>query len=428
MLVDISISSTLQYCPDCSSPVLQEDNFCQECGALLKVVGTKEAESQPEELIEETREAPGVVIHPEVELELPAAAVLPEVVAESESVMQAEAELAELDPPVEKQRVPVVLTCLNCDARHDLPMKFCGSCGSPMDEIGVYTTPRLAAIDLPQINPFAVNGVRLESPILQRSSNPDDFRGPLSYTPPSPFKPGRDIAILLMLVTVVGVSVWYVLMHERANAPFSVKEALVQARTSIANERLDDAVRIMDKVTILKGGELTKSEQEVLDQALFLRAAKTAEEKPEAAVSDWLRISKNYVHYGDVKKRLEKIAPNLVASEKTRAVPPPPSEPVAIPRSKPERRVVPLVEPEVKPDEPVVTTKSEKTKDGTLITKSRWTYTDDDVAKYDKLLADYFSVERMSTRREIKDGLGVPVEKSEPPSFKEWLDQGRPNF
>lgn len=62
--------------------------------------------------------------------------------------------------------------------------------------------------------------------------------------------------------------------------------------------------------------------------------------------------------------------------------------------------------------------------------RTKWHYCDADVARYNKLLADYFSSARPAARRAglTDEEHGTETVNREPPSLKEWLDQGKPNF
>jgi hypothetical protein len=194
----------------------------------------------------------------------------------------------------------------------------------------------------------------------------------------------------------------------------------------------------MEKISLNRRGALSKEERDTFNNVLYQRAQKFAEqENYRLALSDLLRITPDFADYSEARKKIKQysqpkdldkpaVAKPTAISAKTAA--PVETAPAATPSP-------PVISPAQKPEEkapketaltPQVTTK--KVKDGTLVTTSRWNYTDDDVAKYDKMLADYFSVERLATRRTIKDGLGVSAQSKEPPSFREWLDQGKPNF
>jgi hypothetical protein len=232
------------------------------------------------------------------------------------------------------------------------------------------------------------------------------------YSPPPVPRPGLDLSIGILLVTFFGLLVWWLVDAERSRSPFSTKEAVIQAHAAIAGNHLDQAVQILDALSIKRTGKPTPEESQVLNEALYMRAMKLAQEKNyRLALSDLLRISPDYPQYAQARKKIHEF---VVLSEPQ----------IKSPQLAHKKVVVPVVPVADKNETKTVT----KSKEGVTITTSRPNYTDTDVARFNELLADYFSEERLATRRTIKDGLGVEAKNQEPPSFKEWINQGKPDF
>jgi hypothetical protein len=231
------------------------------------------------------------------------------------------------------------------------------------------------------------------------------------YTPPPVPRPGLDLSIGVLLLAFFGCFVWWLIDLQQSRSPFSTKEAVIQAHAAIAANKLDQAVQLLDALSIKQKGDLSAEQQEVLNEALYARACSNASKKEyRLALSDLLRITPDYALYAAARKKVHELV-TPVDQEAARPV---------IHQE--------INKKEISANDNQVTTAIKKTSAGTLISTFRPNYTDEDVARYDQLLADYFSQERMTTRRTIKDGLGVEAQNREPPSFKEWLNQGKPDF
>jgi hypothetical protein len=247
-----------------------------------------------------------------------------------------------------------------------------------------------------------------------------------AYAPPPVPRPGLDLSIGILVVAFFGLLVWWLVDAERSRSPFSTKEAVIQARAAIAATEYDKAIQILDAVSIKESGKTNANQRAALNDALYMRALNSAQAKNyRLALSDLLRISPEYPEYTQARQKIHEY---IALSEEK------PADVLKVgKRTGRNRTVAPAVaasalEEVAESADREVTRTIKKTKEGVTITTSRPNYTDKDVARFNQLLADYFSEERMATRRSIKDGLGVEGKNQDPPSFKEWINQGRPDF
>jgi len=410
-------------CPNCLAETLPDDQFCQDCGAVLTssrrservgldVQGTATGEDQARE---KTR------------------------------------------APTAEAKARALLTCLNCGCRHDKPMRFCGSCGSSLSDMGVYTThiqdekvsvrpaggeaaglsqrpgPDSVSADGPAVR--RERSHLLDSPLFQRSVNPADFRGSIYYEPPAISRPFVDLSIGVLLLAFFGMLIWWLIDLEKGHSPFSVKEALVQAKAAVGANHFDQGIHILETISLEKGGKLDQEERAALDDALYMRALAYADKgNYRLALADLLRISPDFMQYDRARKKVRDYS-QLAQSQVDK---PAPSKPDPVKQgAKPQKRASSQRSLEDDSLGPAADSSQAAGGESAAVesggssgaaSKRRWNYTDDDVARYNKLLADYFSVSRLSTRRHIKEDLGVAAENREPPAFKEWLDRGKPDF
>lgn len=306
--------------------------------------------------------------------------------------------------------------------------------------------PLLQAVAAP------VKAPMLNSPLMQRSLNPEDFSGTLSYKPPAVSRPLVDLLIAVFAISAFALVMCWLIGLEKAGSPFSTKEALIQAQSAIAKGEFDQSIEILDRMAVVRSSDLTVAEKSVLDEALYQRAKVNLQRKRyRLALSDLLRLTPASPNYSAALKLIHQYSAlaDKEASVKSASIAAPGSGdagtqsgvPPQIESNSRKRKQAGLSLPaapghkapgktvsRIQPAETAPRVVVEKVPNGLQVKSTRWNYADADVARYNKMLADYFSPERLGTRRSIKDSLGVNADNHEPPPFQDWLDAGKPNF
>lgn len=348
-----------------------------------------------------------------------------------------------------------LLSCLGCGAQYEKAMSFCGSCGSSMKESGVYTSASrfLGSKNEPAAKEADSSGnsqgslktktntAVLEPPKFKPAPKPIHFQGLPSFSAAHPPRTLVDLSVGVLLLSFFACLVWWLVDFDKAHSDFSARQSLIQARTAIGANRYDEAIQIVEKISLTKTGNLNAEERSVLNDAFNSRASINAEMKNyRLAMSDLLRITPDYPSYKEVRSKLQHYASNIELqavnsnpghlSERNAAQ--------AAARGKVSASAPQLAvkSPSLKTVKPAIPTEVDTTagssveqtvivhdKDRTSRVSTRGNYMDNDVVRYNKLLADYFSVDHLSNQ-----GSGPASDNREPPSFKEWLNQGKQDF
>lgn len=392
-------------CPDCEALVLPDDSFCQECGRQLAAVS-----------------------HPQV----------------TTASMHA------------------LPTCLNCGAKQKQQSKLCFNCHMSMDRVKVYTigskeVDKFAA----DVNVSPVGSISTKTKAkstasgLAKGSYSEFGRFPEAlglseYKTGNEPRPYLDLSIIILVFIFFGALVWWLIDYERTNSVFSFKEGLIQAEAAVGANRLNEAVQIMEHISIKGAGKLNVKQRAVLNEALYLRARDFADKRQyRLALSDLLRVTPEFVNYDDVRRLVglyvaqaqkqmdeegsllkNKQLKEIQSKQRSYNLSQNEHDIQANDNRKPNSSSI------YSDDDTLTTNRSIEPLQDTLHPSEhneaqqslRWNYSDADVVIYHKLLADYFSPARIGTRRKIKDDLGVAAENRDPPTFKEWLDSGKPNF
>lgn len=408
-----------QRCPVCGAETDPGDSFCQDCGYKLEVRARTDPESRP-----------------------PAA----------------------------------FWTCLNCGRQQEPGAQLCSHCGSTMADVGVFTTSRARAIkpgsassgtgeELPLVSQptpdveAAAQRKVFSSPILERSIQGARPAGG-TYGAGSLARPLVDLSIAMLITSFFALMIWWLVDSEVSRSPFSFKEALIQAQAAIGARKYSEAIFILEKVSISRDGKLSEDESKALDEALYQRACEAEKARSyKLALSDLLRISPAFLHFEDARKRIGAISAIIEDAGVKAPV-------VASGRGNPQKDPLPLAgkNPELaaitantaaKIEAPAAGAKTgaeseasppdsgyslggfavddERLPAGPRFVAARGASEgqespESEIARYNKLLADYFSSSRSRTRKTIKDEFGVSGDGGEPPSFREWVERGKPDF
>lgn len=403
------MSAGARVCPQCRVLAGPDDNFCQDCGSALP------------------------------------------------------AGQATATPNQEKKRhlacEPVaVLTCLNCGAQHEQSTPRCRSCLSLMSDMGVYTTTVRAVSLSPQGAPPAVGqrtGTRasassagapkpapvrrhtLGSPILRRGqSRPSSGQTGVGRRREIS-RPLVDLATGLVVLAFGAAFMWRLIELDNPRPGPSGAGKLAEVKSAVAGNRLDEAINTLEAISLVHAGRLTQEERLLLNATLYARAQSLADRKCyNLALADLLRITPPFERQAEVTDRVRQyyefvrqdmvrtIKRNVPGASASRAVDAAASRPFArTPESgDPAGKEKPSSERAVS-----LASKSVDASAGTAV-KSAPNYTDEDVALYHSLLAQYFSPQRSGGQAAARAGDEAGSNQREPPTFKEWLEAGRPQF
>lgn len=399
------MSAGARVCPQCRVPAGTEDNFCQDCGSTL----------------------PGAA------------------------------------PAREKERnqacEPVaVLTCLNCGAQHEESTPRCRSCLSLMSDMGVYTTTvRAVRLSLPGVRPEVrqragtratssspgapqpapVRRHTLESPILRRG-----------HAQPSPGRTGTarrsiisrlliDLSTGLVVLAFGAVFIWRLIELDNPRPRPSGAGKLAEVRSAVAGNRLDEAINALEAISLAHTGGLAKEEKALLNEALYARAQSLADRKYyNLALADLLRITPPFEREAEVTDKVrqyyEFVRKDMVQTGRRKATSGSTGKAGDAAASRqgtqtpesgdPTRAEKPSSEGAVS-----LASSSADASAGTAV-KPAPSYTDEDVVRYHSLLAEYFSAQRAGAPGAARESDEAGLRGKEPPTFKEWLGAGRPEF
>ncbi|GEM_PF-2989943 len=384
----VGMTTTVSTCGKCESEVQPDDNFCQECGTALSVPGAADEAVEP--------------------------------------VKQA------------------VLTCLNCGAQHERQTRVCGTCGCLMSQMGVYTT---AVKTLPQAplrgipprsprwnvsagagsRPVQAGRSQLQSPLLQRVT-----QAPVN--PPASAQPGRAgwerIAAAAAVVLLTGAAgLWRLLSGKQVDVSIPPQAAALKEQSKPVAEQSPG-----------KAGDRTGTSQVVpADRDPGAAAAAVAAE--EQAVTKKLAATDNPAVTAN--RPVTPTTPSAAMPSDAGASRSLADRPEQTPRAAgeaPGERQTATSEPgrtdEIRTEAPAAsgghpawltpgTDAASAQAGGSGIESGAAPertvkFNDADVAKYNRLLAGYFSAARLSGPDSAAG--------REPPTFKEWIQQGKPNF
>ncbi|HEY9870185.1 MAG TPA: hypothetical protein V6D08_13545, partial [Candidatus Obscuribacterales bacterium] len=190
-------------------------------------------------------------------------------------------------------------------------------------------------------------------------------------------------------------------------------------------------------IALARTGRLTKEERTLLNDALYERAQRLADKQHYGlALADLLRITPPFERQAEVTDKVRQYyalvrkemvqtgrgnASNASSgnSRDAAAWRPQTQTPASGDRTREEK---PSSERAVS-----LASSSADASNDTAV-KAAPSYTDEDVARYHSLLAEYFSAQRSGAHAAARDGAEAGSSGKEPPTFKEWLEAGRPEF
>ncbi len=372
-------------CSNCRSEVVPDDNFCQECGLLLQTV--------------------------------------------PETAVQA------------------ILTCLNCGCQHEEDSKICTSCGSLMSDVGVYTTAVRAA---PQA----------ELSHAQHCESFSEHKVAKQITLSSPFLEGRaldevvpnlwwrkllafshsfvDLSESIALLAFFAIVVFWVIDCDKTRAVAATQAQVEQARLALAGQQIDQAVPIMERISLAKSGCLNSDERALFNSALLARAKYSyCKNDNKVALFDLLRITPDCKQFDSVRAQISQCLRLADDRQVVTATQIAMSSPTAVRASRTRKTgglelaagnlngaVLPKGADSVADDE----TAQSRQRYVNAGTDAPRQYSDSDVARYNKLLADYFGSPARVGQESGHLSDGHPGDASDPPTLKEWLDLGKPDF
>ncbi len=402
--------------------------------------------------------------------------------------------------PVE---LKAVLTCLNCGAQHEDATQFCESCGSRMSDMGVYTTT-VRAIKLEssreQHSSAAVrlaSSLRPSSPqpiraggagdtkavqanihpaiearngpwraellgALGRAGNPSGSPGVASKAARAGL-PGSllgislkdfrrlallprvprwllDLATSLVLLAFCASLIWWLANLESLRSFSAARGGFIQARAALGAGRLDESVKIMERLTLERDGALNVEERRVLNEALYRRAkAKAQKGDYKVAVADLLRISPDFADYAESKARLAEYSKLADAAVKAAGKDSRSSRSAAATSKSTSVSGGTASGQDSPPAATEVPTAAQDQSSQAADTKSsadapdQAGYTDDEVVRYHKLLEGYFTTSRVGASKTFEitgseDDAATASAQPDPHTLQEWLQQGKPDF
>lgn len=230
------MESGICACSTCAAEVHLGDNFCQECGAAIKAVDLLSREASA--------------------------------------------------------NAQVVLTCLNCGCQYDGDSHYCSRCGSLLADVGVYTTAAQGPVPPP------ARTMSLGSPLLKRGLPLERQSAPVAARF-SPVIVELSVAALLLAFFAL-VVLWYQDL-DRIKTDITGKTVYEKARQAMAASQPAEAVGYLDKLVALKGG-LNSGERNLLNEALFCQGQKQAGEgQLNLAIASLLRVSPEYKNYAKAR-------------------------------------------------------------------------------------------------------------------------------
>lgn len=358
-------------CPDCKAEILPDDNFCQDCGKSLTI-----APSQP---------------------------------------------LRAAQAPA-----GVILTCLACGCRHDKLSSTCAGCGSLLKDVGVYTRDeswlksdgQKAGLDeitvRPPVSSQMTSTYKVESPLLNRAGQDRLPAAGLDFFKrvPRVFIEGSVVVLLLGTFSIFFFSI--------------SKQPRADKTPGVEKPALTGSKKPTEKM--VSKPESRKKSTGIHSEAPATVSKRVAIKKPEP-------VRKKAIAKQEARQA-EKSTPRKIAAQPEKEVPAadrtensPDSKPEAEDASEIETTRVVTEEPDKNEEAPRSPTRlparaafeePAKIKPVQTAGKSGPAFKDEDMALYNRLLANYFTDGAM-----FNDRYGKPVE---PPTFQEWLSKGKPNF
>ncbi|MDR3617639.1 MAG: hypothetical protein P4L53_29040 [Candidatus Obscuribacterales bacterium] len=226
----------------------------------------------------------------------------------------------------------------------------------------------------------------------------------------------KRFAVLTAVIAVVGLSVFAVLAIAGSYDAMSEDYICDHAKKLIVDNDTVQAAEILQRLYLARAQKLKPQTLELLGQALVKRSELYAgRNQIEQAVKDLKDVPPGTAQSVTAAEKLSSLIPKAVpAVIAQEAAQPAVSEPVV---AKIKALPAPSLEPVAK-----------KT-----VAPSKPAFTANDVTNYNRLLAGYF--EKSGAESEPSSDLGSTEETSktvkpvsEPPTLKEWVDAGRPDF
>jgi hypothetical protein len=331
-----------------------------------------------------------------------------------------------------------------------------------MSDMGVYTTT-VKAISKIESNssgseserPSRANqrGPLLESPLLRRSFRHDSSEAVGVYKEQPLSQTLVDLSPGLLVLAFFALTVLWLVDYDRVR---STDGTMAQAQAAAAENHIDRAIGLLDRLSIVRSGNLKVDERNLLNNSLLKRSAVFESNGNQAlAMADLLRITPDCASYSEARRKLKeygkhaatespakaedataaerKTMPDLVRAAAQNAVPRQiASREQSLSTTKHSQQSeeagqsASSIEPSAESAAALVTNANHPVESTKAGQSARVKYSDADVAQYNKLLAEYF-IASQTTSDPARQQSGSAESKS-PPSLKEWLEQGRPAF
>ncbi len=227
-------------------------------------------------------------------------------------------------------------------------------------------------------------------------------------------RPLFDLSLGLLMVAYAGALIFWLADQSKAAEAAADSRATSSAQAAICANRQDEAVAIMDKLAVGKSVSLVGEERKTLDAALLAGGKSNfGKQKYRLAMVDLWRVSPGSAGYGEARE---------ILAECLRQTAEPSSGQVPVRHG---------ASGATASDDRIVTkTPTSASTPPAAPAASRPTpeFSDADVTQYNSLLANYFTRQQESIAGNGELGSRSPVEKGEPPSLREWVEQGKPTF
>lgn len=336
------------------------------------------------------------------------------------------------------------VTCLDCGTRHEPYINFCSSCGTSLEAAREKVRLERMHSMQPANSSFSLQAIKqvtaTTSSFSSKSSTAvltatPDPQPEADASPPTkapyPVNTNSKLALITLFVSFFALSIWWLIELEHGHSPSTANELFLAAKANLNGGHLDKAIEQFGKLAMVNDSAFTSEQQQAFDEALSKRAQLSSGKKNwQAALFDLLRVSPAFANYEQCRKEIKNIlayqaAPLPVIEKSETAIKAPVETPAAAVSVKPVqiqpvaqasvtavKETLPPNQYNARPPQPL---NHAKPQGSIVITTVGGKYDDNDVARYHKMLADFFSPEHQAS-------------SSDPPTFKEWLDKGKPEF